>query len=428
MENQTKKIMKTLRQRGFLLMLACSFLSTSLCAQEINDQSYLSIVAALQSQQQIHASVFPLGTPGGEPQSVADGLRLTYFGFGERRFSDRTDFHMSLDVTYGPLETGNIETVDKNTMQVRAPESYLKKIYAIQDGLLVSAGPNSTGNKLILKHILDQPYVDQQGREYHEYYTSYRHVDTRTLIYLSLRARKLLNDEKATYNDLVGKHVFPAGDTIAFVGFDPNSRAYPRSHLDFSLHVFKDASKGSNIRKYSINPLLLFPAFEYADPYSHQLTTDNMPAYQFVIDKESQVIPGKRMSGKFQIEIPAGGLAEDGSFKVSRYFALNAVEFTVYNDGKELGKHILNRDQRLGYDPSSYVGLDNPDESKPYFEAPLDEQDDVYQMGVVIPQHWFKDMGYDWSKSGAVHVTVSSIWSENLEGHELSFEMPIDVW
>ena len=419
--------MKTLRQCGFLMMLACGLLSTSLYAQEINDESYRSIVAALQSQQQSHASVFPLATTGGEQQSVADGLRLTYFGFGERRFSDRTDFHMSLDVTYGPLETGDIETVDQNTRRVRAPESYLKKIYAIQEGLLVSAGPNSTGNKLILKHTLDRPYVDHQGREYHEYYTSYRHVDTRTLIYLSLMARKLLNDEEASYKDLVGKHVFPAGDTIAFVGFDPNSSGYPRSHLDFSLHVFKDASKGSNIRKYSINPLLLFPAFEYADPHSHQLTTDSMPAYQFVIDKESQVIPQKRKSGKFQIEIPAGGLADDDSFKASRYFALNAVEFTVYNDGKELATHILNRDQRLGYDPSSYDGLDNPDESKPYFDAPLDEQGDVYQMGVVIPRTWFKDIDYDWSKGGVVHVTVSSIWSENLEGHGLSFEMPLEA-
>ena len=419
--------MKPLRQHGFLVMLAYSFLSTSLCAQEINDESYRSIVAALQLQQNAHASVFPLGSLGGEPQSVADGLRLTYFGFGERRFSNRTDFHMSLDVTYGPLETGNVETAHQKTRRVRAPESYLKKIYAIQDGLLVSAGPNSTGNKLILKHTLDQPYVDDQGREYHEYYTSYRHVDVRTLIYLSLGARKLLNDEEATYKDLVGKHVFPAGHTIAFVGFDPNSSGDPRSHLDFSLHVFKDASKGSNIRKYSINPLLLFPAFEYADPYNYQLTADNMPAYQFVIDKESQVIPRKRKSGKFQIEIPAGGKLEDGSFKASRYFALNAVEFTVFNEGRELAIHKLNRDQRAGYDPSSYDGLDNPDESKPHFEAPLDEQGDVYQMGVVIPRRWFKDIDYDWSKSGVVRVSVSSIWSENLEGHELSFEMPLEA-
>jgi len=152
-----------------------------------------------------------------------------------------------------------------------------------------------------------------------------------------------------------------------------------------------------------------------------------MPAYQFVIDRDSQVIPRKRKSGEFQIEIPAGGLAEDGSFKASRYFALNDVEITVFNAGKELATHILNRDQRVGYDPSSYDGLDNPDESKPHFEAPSDEQGDVYKMGVVIPRRWFKDINYDWSNSGEVKVTVSSIWSENLEGHELSFEMPLEA-
>jgi hypothetical protein len=417
--------MKSFRNFGLLLLI--SSLQTMAQAQQINDESYRSIVAALQAQQQVQPSVFPMGTLEGEQQGVAEGLALTYFGFGERRFSDRTDFHMSLDVTYGPLETGEVETVYEKTRRVRAPASYLKKIYAIQEGLLVSAGPNATGNKLILKHTLEQPYVDHQGHEYHEYYTSYRHVDTRTLVYLSLGARKLLNDEKATYKDLVGKHVFPAGHTIAFVGFDPNSSGYPRSHLDFSLHVFGDASKGSNIRKYSINPLLLFPAFEYTDPASHQLTNDNIPAYHFVIDKDSQVIPRKRKSGKFQIRIPAGGLSEDGVFKATRYFALNAVEFKVINDGQALATHLLNRDQRRGYDPSSYDKLDNPDESKPYFQAPLGEQGDIYQMDVVIPRRWFKNMDYDWSKAGIVKITVSSIWSENLAGHELAFEMPLEA-
>ena len=87
--------------------------------------------------------------------------------------------------------------------------------------------------------------------------------------------------------------------------------------------------------------------------------------------------------------------------------------------------YLFNRDQRIGYDPSSHDGLDNPDESKPHFDAPSGEQGDVYQMGVVIPRRWFKDIDYDWSRSGVVRVTVSSIWSENLEGHELLFEMPL---
>lgn len=418
--------MNTFWQRGFFLTLISGFLNTHVWAQQINDESYRSIVDALQSQLQSHPTVFPLESLDGGRQSVADGLRTTYFGFGERRFRDRTDFHMSLDVTYSPLETGDVKTISGETRRVRAPGSYLKKIYAIQDGLLVSAGQNSTGHKIILKHSLDRPYVDHEGREYHDYYTSYRHVDARSMVYLTLLARNLLNNEEATFNDLVGKKVFKAGEPIAAVGFDPNTKSgYPRSHLDFSLHVFLDAKKGSNIRKYSINPLLLFPAFEYGDPHMHQLTGNNMPAYQFVINADSLTAPRKRKNGEFQIEILAGGVSADGSYKASRYFALNEVEFTVFNDGKKLGTHTLNRDQRVGYDPASYNGLDKPDESKPYFEAPLDEQHDIYQMGVIIPRRWLRDIDYDWSSSGSVKITVFSIWSENLEGHSTTFEMPL---
>jgi len=402
------------------------FITSDLYAQKIDAASHQSIIEAFQIQVSEHPSVFPLGSMEGNVQSIPDGLRAVYFGYGERRYSDRTDFHPAMDVGYFPLETGEVTTAYGKTRDVRAPRSYLKRIFAIQKGVLVSAAKNSTGYKIILKHTLEKPYYDSDGRAYHEYFTAYRHVDVRSLVYLTKIARVVTKNEKATYADIIGKQVFNAGDLIAYVGFNPNTTTVlPRAHLDFSLHVFGDANKGSNIRKYSVNPLLLFPPFEYGDPRSHQVAAPGVPAYQFVVDEKTIVPPSKRKDGHFQIEIPAGSVSADGSYSATRYFVLNAMEVTVYNDGKEMATYNLDRHQKHGYDASSYEGLDNPDEHRPYFDAPLNEQGDVFKMGAVLPRRWFKTMHYDWSKDGYVSVKISSIWDGVLDGHHLSLDIPL---
>lgn len=419
-------MMKTNWRVCLFLIGGCMFASTDLYAQKIDVASQQSIVEAFQSQVSKHPSVFPLGSMDGSVQSVPAGLRNVYFGYGERRYSDRTDFHPAMDVGYFPAETGDVLTAYGETRKVRAPKSYLKRIFAIQKGVLVSAAKNSTGYKIILKHTLEKPYFDSEGRAYQEYFTAYRHVDVRSLVYLTKIARFVTKNEKATYEDIIGKQVFNAGDLVAYVGFDPNTRtALPRSHLDFSLHVFKDANKGVNIRKYSLNPLLLFPAFEYGDPQSHKIIASGVPAYQFVIDQNSIRPPSKRKDGHFQIQIHAGGLTADGNYSATRYFALNAMHVTVFNDGKELASYILDRHQKSGYDASTYEGLDNPDDDRPYLDAPLDEQGDVFLMDAVLPKRWFKDIDYDWSKDGSVSVKVSSIWDGSLDGHHLSIDIPL---
>ena len=420
--------MKTYRLFFILMLTFCTCAATNLQAQKIDAESLRSIVAALQSQVKKHPSTFPLESLDDGAQGVAAGLQNVYFGYGERRYTTRTDFHPAMDAGYFPRETGEVMTAYEKTQEVRAPKSYLKKIYAMQKGLLVSAEMKSTGYKIILKHTLEQPYYDSEGRAYHEYWTCYRHVDVRSLVYLGLLARKILGNEKATHADLVGKHTFEAGELIAFVGFDPNFKTgLPRSHLDFSLHFFADPDKGTNIRKYAMNPLLLFPPFQYADPRAHQPGEDGVPAYQFVIDAQSIVPPTRRKNGRFQIEIPAGGLATDGTYIPTRYFALNAMQVSVFNGGRELATYSIDRHQKLGYDTSSYNELDNPEESKPYFQAPLDEQGDIYQMQAVIPAKWLKSIDYDWSKAGSVSVRVASIWDGYLEGHFHAFEIPLAV-
>jgi hypothetical protein len=418
--------MRTCWQVCSLLIGACLLMTSELYAQQIDAASHQSIVEALQFQVKSHPSTFPLGSMEGRAQSVPDGLRNVYFGYGERRYSDRTDFHPAMDVGYFPLETGDVITAYGKTRKVRAPKSYLKPIYAIQKGVLVSAAKNSSGYKIILKHTLEKPYYDGEGRAYHEYFTSYRHVDIRTLVYLTKLARVVAKNDQATYEDIIGKQVFDAGDLIAFVGYNPNIKStLPRSHLDFSLNVFPDANKGINIRKYSLNPLLIFPAFEYGDPQSHQLEASGVPAYQFVIDPKTITPPSRRKNGHFQIEIHSGGLTADGSYSTTRYFALNAMHVTVINDGKELAEYTLDRHQKLGYVTSSYEGLDNPDKDLPYFDPPLNEQGDVFLMDVVLPKRWFKDIDYDWSKDGSVAIKVSSIWDGSLDGHHLTIDIPL---
>ncbi len=62
---------------------------------------------------------------------------------------------------------------------------------------------------------------------------------------------------------------------------------------------------------------------------------------------------------------------------------------------------------------------------KPYFDAPLDEQGDVYLMGAVLPKRWFDDIHYDWSRDGSVSVKISSIWDGSPDPHHLKIDIPL---
>jgi len=402
--------------------------ATNTHAQEIDADSHRSIVEALQLQIEDHPSVFPLEAHEGGTQSFVDGLRLPYYAYGERRYTTRTDFHPAFDVAYFPKETGTVGVLNGQKVRVRSPQTYLKKVHAIQEGLLFAVERKSTGYKVILEHTLETPYYDSKGRAYDKYYTCYRHVDARTLVYLSRLARAVLKDDTLTFEDIVGRYVFEAGEVIAFVGFDPNIRSStPRSHLDFSLNPFSDPDSGKSIRKYSLNPLLLFPPFGYGDPYTHQQKEQGVPVYQFVVDSEAITAPTKRRDGSIEIEVHSGLVASDGTVVPTRYFALNAMQISVYNDGEMLGEYMVDRHLKLGYDTSSYDKLDAYDERVPHFSAPLGEQDDVYRMGAVLPARWLKKMNYDWSKSGSISIRISSIWDGYLSGHSELVEIPLSA-
>jgi hypothetical protein len=409
-----------------VLTAVLALAATSAYPQEIDARAHRSIVETLQHHIEDHPSVFPLEALEGGVQSYVDGLRIPYYGYGERRYTTRTDFHPAFDVGYFPEETGNVNAVNGQAVRVRSPQSYLKKIHAIQEGLLFAVERKSTGYKIILEHTLEEPYYDSKGRAYDKYYTCYRHVDARSLIYLTLLAREVLDDAELTYEDIVGRYVFEAGEVIAFVGFDPNTRTTtPRSHLDFSLNPYPNPDSGKSIRKYSLNPLLLFPPFGYGDPYTHQREENGIPVYQFVIDPETIDVPTKRHDGALEIEIHSGGVGPDGAFQPVRYFALNALEISVFNGGEQLGAYTVNRHLKLGYDTSSYEALDEYDASVPHFSAPLGEQGDVYRMGAVLPARWLKTMNYDWSKPGSISIRVSSIWDGYLDGHSAMVEIPL---
>lgn len=404
----------------------CLFLSNFANAQTIDAESHRSIADALQKHVEQQPSIFPLESPEGGVQSFISGMRYPYFGYGERKYSYRTDFHPAFDVAYVPLETGYVETAYGETRKVRAPQTYRKRVYAIQTGTLYSAALIGSGYKIVLKHKLAEPYVDSKGREYFDFYTSYRHVDARSIAYLSLLARRVTGHEKATYEDIIGKHQFRAGELVAFVGFSPAiTKTPPRSHLDFSLNLMSKPNSGQHIRDYSVNPLLLFPPFEYADPYSYVSADGALAAYQFVINADDIVVPGKRKDGHIDIEIHSGFVTSDGAYEARRYFALNAMTVTVTNDDKQIGSYVVDRHQKLGYDTSSNVRLDKVNQTRPHFLAPLDEQGDVYRMGIVIPARWLRKLKYDWAKPGKVRIEVSSIWDGHLLGHSETIDIPL---
>lgn len=392
----------------------------------INEDAYLSIVDALQNQIQITPSAFPLEAKDGGDQGLVNGLSVTYFGFGERAFTTRTDFHPAFDLGYDPKERGNVKTIKGKTQRVRSPKTYLKRVYAIQPGLLVSIELKSSGFKMILQHELAQPYVDIDGKEFLRYYTSYRHLDMRSIAYLTLLARETSGNKKASYRDLFGKHMFAAGDIIAFVGYSPApSKIPPRAHLDFSLHMYDDPDKGQNIRDFSLNPLLLFTPFVYADPSTFNFTGNKLAAYQIGFDNTSLKMPNATQDAYVNIQVKAGGINPEGDFEATRYFALNEVSLKVFNDGEVIGSYTINRHLKLGYDTSSYENLDNYNTALPYLKAPLQEQSDIYNMGLVVPSKWLANIGYDWQKAGKIELRAASIWDGYLDGHHETFELSI---
>jgi hypothetical protein len=408
------------------LLLLCVFAWSSVNAQQMDSASHRSILETLQNHTQENPSVFPLEAYEGGIQSFVDGMRYPYFGYGERKYSHRDDFHPAFDVAYEPMETGDVTTLLGKTRTVRAPQTYLKRVYAIQKGTLYSAALIPSGYKVVLKHTLQEPYFDRKGRPHHNYFTSYRHLDVRSMVYLSLLARRVTNNMTATFEDLIGKHEFESGEIIAFVGFSPaNSKTPPRSHLDFSLNLFSKPNTGQYIRDYSMNPLLLFPPFEYADPYSPNAAADGVPVYQFVANADESSTPTKKKDGRIAIEIHAGSTSIDGEFEPRRYFALNAMQITVTNDGEEIGAYVVDRHQKLGYETSSNDRLDNANQKKPHFEAPIGEQGDVFRIDAVIPARWLRKLKYDWSKSGEVTVKISSIWDGYLDGHNMTLVIPL---
>jgi hypothetical protein len=286
----------------------------------------------------------------------------------------------------------------------------------------------STGFKMILQHQLEQPYKDVNGKEFSSYYTSYRHLDIRSVAYLTLMAREISDDKEASYRDLFGQHVFAAGDMIAFVGFSPEpSKIPPRAHLDFSLNMYDDPDKGQNLRDFSLNPLLLFQAFVYQDPSTFTLTDNNISAYKISFDKSSLTKPQVKLDASIDIQLKAGGINAQGNFEATRYFALNEVSIKVFNGDEVIGAYIINRHLKLGYNTSSYTKLDNYNLNFPYLDSPLQEQSDIYKMGVVVPAKWLKKIGYDWQKSGKIEMRAASIWDGYLEGHYQSFEFNIDA-
>lgn len=419
--------MKIIYQFCCVLICIFTFGNTEAAAQKIDATSYKSIVDALQFQASQTPPVFPMEAYEGGRQSFSDGLRYTYFSYGERRFSHRTDFHPAIDVAYFPLEIGKVKTITGKHKTVRAPQTYQKEIYAIHKGVLVSARMIGSGYKIVLKHTLEQPYYDNDGRAYTEYYTCYRHVDARTLDHLNAIAQRVTGRDDAALKDIAGQHVFEAGDLIGFVGFNPNQKSItPRSHLDFSLNMFGDPDKGKHIRNYALNPLLLFSPFTYADPMAHQVSGEQLPAYRLSIDNEKTVKPTKMKDGRLLIEIKSGGITDNGNFVASRYFALNAMRVTVFNDGVELGRFTADRHLKLGYNTSSNDKLDALNATEPHFSPPLGEQDNVFQMEAVIPASWLKTLDYDWSKTGSITAELSSIWDGYLPRHSKSIDIILD--
>jgi hypothetical protein len=68
-----------------LAMSACAFTAGDVHAQTLDAASLRSVIEALQARVRAHPSIFPVESPAGGEQPVAEGLRYAYFGYGNPR-------------------------------------------------------------------------------------------------------------------------------------------------------------------------------------------------------------------------------------------------------------------------------------------------------------------------------------------------------
>ena len=235
------------------------------------------------------------------------------------------------------------------------------------------------GLTVILRHQF--PYaVDFQGRSMQYFYTFSMHLST---IEPALLAAAEANLQPAV----------AAGATIGTVG---HSGSAVDDHLHFEVRV------GS---PYSLEWQLANPSSAYGannfgfDPHVHPMFLVP-PASSHGMALTLSQIPSARRDGKVRFS------ADDDRPLLDRI----TVTIVRKSDGRTMNSHVLDLDERLGFDATSTVALDTPIVTKPYFSPIRFGTASPYVTDLVIPMKW---VGTSSGAKFRTTVVATDIWGNS---------------
>lgn len=320
-------------------------------------------------------SVFPVPTRG------LDDLEST---FGPRMQSSTGlyDFHRGLDIDGG---------------SVGGPVG-VENVVAVLDGTFYDYRFSASGgNTVILKHEFASP-ISYNGKTLTHFYTWYLHLYDDGIANNGIGTADLVAGlnvgDPVSKSTLIGK----VGDTGA-----PSSGTYA-PHLHFELRVgsvssleFQLDNPGTTQWGFDphMNPLWLFAPGTYGGAGAND--------YRQHLALTAPVQAGHDLGISYQID--------NDNLPV-----WNRFEFVIQGvgGGAQVTSHVLDLNQRLGYDATSTASLDSRDETKPYLDpvggALTGSQ---FVSGIIVPAAWaqpYLDNGHE------LVITARDIWgnTENL--------------
>lgn len=231
------------------------------------------------------------------------------------------------------------------------------------------------GLTVILKHTFPTP-IAYKGQTLNNYYTFHMH--------LSAVEAGLL----AAFN-LGQRPVVAAGATIGFLG---HSGTAIGDHLHFELRVGGP---------YSLEWQLAHPTSQYAvfgfDPHMHPLLLLNPWAPSATMSLTLTTKPTSKIDGKVLFSV------------IDDQPLLNRVEFKIVlkSNNSVVKSHVLDFNERLGFNATSTAALDTQDKTKPYIAPISFGTSSTFTTDIIIPK------GYVGAASGTKYlttVTCYDIW------------------